>query len=240
MPCLEPVCLVQREIPHKAIIVWKLQLCTGKQSLNTSPTWHQNYLWSLPLGQTPECWDPLRTYTQVEIQEKFQQNFSSLPGHSNIWIELPDLILAIQLQKLMCSFNLAIIFQRLITKGSPLLLTSEVVTYYPDSLVYSVDTYWSQAVCPNYLEMLIQHLTSFKLKCNLDRIQTQRPLFVLAQTIYHSSVGREVGIIFTHPHLQVYMWSTDPYPAVRASSDSSTTLLRQGGRGSRSQLSSSE
>lgn len=155
----------------------KLQLCNEKQSLNTSPTWHQNCsLSSLPLGQTPECWDPLRIYTQVEIQEKFQQNFSSLPGHTNIWIELPDLILAIQLQKLMCRFNLAIVFQRLITKGSPLLLTSEVITYYPDSLIYFVDTYWSQAVCPNYFEMLIQHLTSFKLKYNSDRIQIQRPL----------------------------------------------------------------
>lgn len=30
--------------------------------------------------------------------------------------------------------------------------------------------------------MLIQHLTSFKLKYNSDRIQTQRPLFVLAQS----------------------------------------------------------
>lgn len=162
----------------------KLQLCNEKQSPNISPTWHQNCsLWSLPLGQTPECWDPLGTYTQVEIQEKFQQNFSSLPGHSNIWIELPDLILAIQLQRLMCHFNLAFIFQRLMTKGSPLLLSSEVITYYPDSLIYSTDTYWRQAVCPNYLELLIQHLTSFKLKCNSNRIQTHRLLSVPAQTI---------------------------------------------------------
>lgn len=136
----------------------KLQLCNEKQSPNISPTWHQNcFLWSLPLGQTPECWDPLRTYNQVEIQEKFQQNISSLPGHSNIWIELSDLILAIRLQRLICHFNLAFIFQRM-TKGSPLLLNSEVITYYPDSLIYSTDTYWRQAVCPNYLELLIQHL----------------------------------------------------------------------------------
>lgn len=65
------------------------------------------------------------------------------------------------------------VFQRLINKVSHLLLDSEVITYHPDGLVYSTDAYRGQAVCPNDLEILIQHLPSFMLKCNSDRMQTQ-------------------------------------------------------------------
>ena len=86
---------------------------------------------------------------------------------------------------LTCHFNIAMVFQRLINKVSHLLLDSEVITYHPDGLVYSTDAYWGQAVCPNYFEILIQHLPSFKLKCNSNRIQTHRLLFVPAQTLYH-------------------------------------------------------
>lgn len=98
---------------------------------------------------------------------------------------MSDLLLAVQVQMLTCRFNIAMVFQRLINKVSHLLLGSEVITYHPDGLVYPTDASWGQAVCPNDLEILIQHLASFMLKCNSSRIQTQRLLFVPAQTLYH-------------------------------------------------------
>lgn len=107
------------------------------QSLNTVALRHQNpFFCPIPLGSTLQGQNLLRTYNQVEIQDKFQRKEAlltiqifELSCQTNHW--------PFQFQVLIYHFDIAMVFQRFINKVFYLLLDSNnhLSSWFSDPLL---------------------------------------------------------------------------------------------------------
>lgn len=87
----------------------KSQLCDGTQSRQHPQLPSEGLSLSFSSGVNPRMLEPSQKfYPGIEPGEVPMED--SLPGHSDIWMELQDLLLAIQFSVVMCDFNTAMVF----------------------------------------------------------------------------------------------------------------------------------